>query len=112
MDFIGGTHLDNAVLAIAGVLAALTTIAACAHKPPFRQLGVFVGWLFRRLVGEPLEHWFEDVVVRVAVPAVLREVAASVPDVDVELSDWRDSVDLALAKLQQALPGPHPARQV
>ena len=56
-DPIPNTNVDNMLLAVAAIATALVLLAAAAKKPPIRQLGRGVGWVFRRLLGDPIAGW-------------------------------------------------------
>jgi hypothetical protein len=80
-DLIEGTQIDDWLLATAAILVAVTTVAALSHKPPIRQVGHFIGWVFRRLVGEPIATWWSGVYREQALPLVRAEVEAAVAPV-------------------------------
>lgn len=77
-DLIPGTDLDDWLVALVGILVAVTTLAALAHKPPLAQIGHFVGWITRRLVGDPIAGWLDTVTEQKVRPIVREEVEAAV----------------------------------
>jgi len=79
-DAIPGTSIDDVALGLLTTLVALTVFAAAARKPPLRQVGMFVGWIFRRLVGEPLAGWYEEIFEQRARPIIERIVDRKLDD--------------------------------
>ena len=50
-------YVPDWLLAIVGICTAMTAIAALARKPPLSWFGQWVGWVFRRIIGEPIATW-------------------------------------------------------
>jgi hypothetical protein len=75
-DLIPGAEWDDWLLAVVGILVAVTTVTALSHKPPLAQVGRFIGWIFRRLIGEPFAKWSTESYKLHAVPLVRAEVEA------------------------------------
>ncbi len=69
------TNIDEYVLVVAGIALAVTAIAAAAHKTPLRQVGRWVGWVTKRLVGEPVALWFQRETTTRVTPVVRAELA-------------------------------------
>lgn len=121
-DPIPSTQLDNWLLAAAAITVALVALAAAAKKPPVKQLGQGIGWILRRLVGEPFGNWLINlftvharVIVREELePAVRTAVGEALalqsPAQDAlqaevaELVAWRPTVEEALRELRSAVP--------
>lgn len=121
-DVIRGTQVDDVLFAAVALVVALTTLAALAHKPPIRQVGRFFGWIFSRLIGEPLATWYTrtfaehaEPIVRAAVETAVTPIRDEVATFGNELRDhvreeaahdeafaqWRARVDIALTNLQR-----------
>lgn len=126
-DLIPGTNIDDIALTIIGVLIAVTTVAALAHKPPLLQVGKFIGWVFGRLIGEPIAGWLDKLFERQVRPLVREEVEVAVAPIREEqasvaadlrahilqeetdaadLTTWRSDVD---GKLDTLTARPEPA---
>lgn len=118
-DVVPGTTIDDILLAVVAILVAITTLAALAHKPPVATMGRWIGWVFNRLIGEPVAHWYTRNFQEHAAPIVraevepLREEVAGLRDelrahvtdeaeADKEAARWRTVVDTALANIQQS----------
>lgn len=76
-DLIPGTNADEILTAVVGVCVLLGAFAAASRKPPVRQVIRGVGWVFSRLVGEPLTVWGHRTVREVVAPIVAEEVGAA-----------------------------------
>lgn len=121
-DPIPDTRVDNWVLATAAVCGALVVLAAAAKKPPVKQIGKGVGWVLRRLIGEPLGDWLINlftvharVIVReelepavrtavseaLALQSTAQDALAAAVD---ELVAWRPTIDEALRELRATVP--------
>lgn len=72
------TNIDNIVLAVAAIATALVLLAAAAHKAPVKQIGHGVGWVFRRLVGEPVANWLRSELEDQVQPMVTTSVSIAV----------------------------------
>lgn len=121
-DPIPGTNLDNILFAVAAIAVALVAIAAASHKTPIKQLGRGIGWICRRLVGEPFGNWLiglftlhARVIVREELePAVRTAVTEALAAQDhacdelkddvAELVAWRPTIDAALRELRDTVP--------
>lgn len=120
-DPIPNTQLDNWLLAVAAIAVALVALAAASHKTPIRQVGQGIGWVLRRLVGEPFGRWLTDlftvharVIVREELEPVRTAVSEALTTQDSErarlhaqvldLVAWRPVVDAQLVQLRAQVP--------
>lgn len=121
-DPIPNTQLDNWLLAVAAIAVALVALAAASHKTPIRQVGQGIGWVLRRLVGEPFGAWLVGlftvharVIVREELePAVRTAVSEALVAQDPERAElhrqvadlvaWQPTVDEALRELRDTVP--------
>lgn len=114
-DLISGTNWDDVAITVVGVLVLVTTAAALAHKPPLLQVGRFIGWVFGRLIGEPIAGWLGKLFdarvrplvreeVEIAVAPIRREQASVATDLRAHIAQeetdaaslalWRDGLDV------------------
>ncbi len=99
-DLIPGTTWDDWLLAVVGILVAVTTVTALSHKPPIVQIGHFIGWVFRRLIGEPVATWWAGVYESHALPLVRHEIDAALGPIRTEQE--RVGVDLRAHMVAEA----------
>lgn len=121
-DPVPGTSLDNVLLAVAAIAVALVALAAASHKTPIRQIGQGVGWVLRRLIGEPFGAWLVGlftvharVIVREELePAVRTAVSEAISAQDPERAElhrqvadlvaWQPTVEEAIRELRETVP--------
>src|SRR5207253_2732370 len=77
--FTGNSYID-VLLVIFAIVTAITGIAAAARQPPLKQIGHWIGWVFRQLIGEPVGAWFDTRFEQAIRPIVHEEVVASLKD--------------------------------
>jgi hypothetical protein len=71
--------IAEGVIAIAAFVGALTLIAAAGSKPPFSWVGHWIGWLCRKLVGNPVRQYVRDTI-RQEMAAALDENGVTGPN--------------------------------
>lgn len=101
-DLIPGTEVDEWFVAVVGVLVLITTAAALAHKPPLRQIGRFIGWIFRRLIGEPIAGYLMVHTAIVVRPIVQQEVEAATAPLHASVEELHSCVDQAVTESRRA----------
>lgn len=74
-------YVPGWLLAVAGILVVVTSIAAAARKPPLSWIGHYLGWVLHQLIGTPLSAWLARETEDRVRPIVREEVAAVAADV-------------------------------
>ena len=94
MDPIPGTSIDDVLIAVVVVVTALTALAAASHKWPLEQIGRWIGWVFRRLFGEPIANWLTGRLDEHVRPIVRDEIDAAITErVDPKIDHLHDCVE-------------------
>ena len=94
MDPIPGTRLDDVLIAVVVVVTALTALAAASHKWPLRSIGRWIGWVFRRLFGDPFTAWATVRLDEHVRPIVRDEIDAAITErVDPKIGHLHDCVE-------------------
>lgn len=57
IDIWKGTNVDDVLVTTVAILTLIGSLAALGHKPPLRQIGKAIGWVFGRLIGEPVAKY-------------------------------------------------------
>jgi hypothetical protein len=93
--------LAHVVVVLAAVVLALVSLAAAAHKPPFKQLGQVIGWVFGRLVGEPVAAWYSKQVTSKVGPLLAEHRVLVAADVERAVAPIREEQVAVAAELRR-----------
>jgi hypothetical protein len=86
------------------IATLITAVAALANKTPFRQLLAGIGWVFVRLVGQPMTHWVRTMLHEEVRPIIRQELDPVLDDRERligALHTWQADVDIKLDNLQR-----------